>query len=165
MNLLQMKQKMIDLAVSDRYMAECCGVGERYLKQCLAMSKPMTKVLARKIEGVFHNIEVKKAKVKRLAEKEESMVVTTPLYNDMRGITFTDGLDLDKINKDDAIEKAPDNEDRSFYKGQINGLNRARQIVRSNISNQALVHRAAIDILLSLDDELESVVEKVLERK
>ena len=74
MNLLQMKQKMIDLGISESYLAECCGVSTVYLKACLSTGDkmhPMTKKLEQKIEGVFHNLEIRKAKEKRIKPVEE----------------------------------------------------------------------------------------------
>lgn len=62
MNLLQIKQKMIDLGVSDTYMSQCCGVGLTYFRQCVSGSKAMTDKLEQKIEGVFHTLEIRKAK-------------------------------------------------------------------------------------------------------
>lgn len=68
MNLLQIKQKMIDLGISDSYLADCCGVKKYYLKQSIAGSRPMTGKLLQKIEGVFHNLEIKKAAEQRVVD-------------------------------------------------------------------------------------------------
>lgn len=159
MNLLQIKQKMVELGISDSYMSDACGVGIHYFKQCTMGSKPMTKVLEQKIMGVFKTLEIAKNKEKRDKEEFEKSVGSIsvsfpePKYMAMRQSDFEEEKDKEEVLLSE------------FLKGQINGLNRARQIVRSNISDQALVHREAIDILLSLDDELESVVNTVLENK
>ena len=74
MNLLQMKQKMIDLGISESYLADCCGVGKYYISDCLkgtSKSHPMTKKLEQKIMGVFRNLEIRKAKEVRIKPLEE----------------------------------------------------------------------------------------------
>lgn len=73
MNLLQIRQKMFELAISDAAMADLCGVSVAYLKNSLSAgckSAQITKKLQQKIEGVFHTLEVKAAKEKRAQEKE-----------------------------------------------------------------------------------------------
>lgn len=73
MNLLQMKQKMIDLGISSSYLAECCGVGKYYLNECMDGSKShkMTGKLKQKIEGVFRSIEISKHKQERESQHEQ----------------------------------------------------------------------------------------------
>ena len=65
MNLLQLKQKMVELAISERYMAGACGVSEHYLKQIFAMSKPSNKTFEKKVEGVIKTYEIGKAVANR----------------------------------------------------------------------------------------------------
>lgn len=59
MNTLQMKQKMFELGVSDKYMADACGVGIAYFRCVFNGSRPMTGKLKQKIEHVFHSILTK----------------------------------------------------------------------------------------------------------
>lgn len=59
MNREQIKQKMIELGVSDAYMAQCCGVGKYYFASCLSGVRPMTDKLKQKIDGVFKNLLIK----------------------------------------------------------------------------------------------------------
>ena len=68
MTLEEIRQKMEELSVSEGYLADCCGVDKRYIRQCVTKgSKPMTKVLEQKIEGVFNTLMVTP---KALREKE-----------------------------------------------------------------------------------------------
>ena len=159
MNLLQIKQKMVELGISDSYMSDACGVGIHYFKQCTMGSKPMTKVLEQKIMGVFKTLEIAKNKEQR--EKEEfeksvgsiSVSFQEPKYMAMQQSDFEEEKEKEEVLPPE------------FLKGQINGLNRARRIVRSIVSDQSFVHKEVIDILLNLDNELESVVENALQRK
>lgn len=61
MNLLQIKQKMEELAISERYMADACGVSELYFRQVFNLSKPVTNALMKKIEGVINTYQIGKA--------------------------------------------------------------------------------------------------------
>ena len=91
MNLLQIKQKMEELAISERYMAEACGVSEMYFKQIFNLTRPITNALMKKIEGVINTYQIGKAiatkknevkakelneKVKELKEKRESLKIS-----------------------------------------------------------------------------------------
>lgn len=76
MNLLQIAQKMKELAVGKKYLADCCGVTEHYLAQCLKGSKVMTKALERKIEGVFKSIEITPKSILKKEEEKEHKVPT-----------------------------------------------------------------------------------------
>lgn len=58
MNLQTIKEKMEELAIGNKYMAECCGVTEHYLSQCLTGSKKMTRALEKKIMGVIKSIQI-----------------------------------------------------------------------------------------------------------
>ena len=81
MNLLEIKQRMKELAISDRYMAQACGVSEHYFNQVFALSKPMTVALTKKIEGVINTYQIGKAvatkkkevKAKELSEKAKEL--------------------------------------------------------------------------------------------
>lgn len=158
MNLLQIKQKMFELGVSDSYMSDACGVGIHYFKQCTMGSKPMTKVLEQKIKGVLKSLEISKNKEQREKEEFEKALDDVTMPEPQMLVVEKPKDVMEDKEKEEALPL-------EFLKGQINGLNRARRIVRSNISDQALVHREAIDILLSLDDELEAVVNSVLENR
>lgn len=159
MNLLQIKQKMFELGVSDSYMSDACGVGIHYFKQCTMGSKKMTKVLEQKIKGVLKSLEISKNKEQRDKEEfEKNIGSITVSFPEPKNMAMLPSDIVKEIEKQEDVTPV-------FLRGQINGLNRARQIVRSNISDQALVHRGAIDILLSLDDELEVVVNRVLENR
>lgn len=58
MDLQQIKEKMNELAIGNKYMAECCGVTDHYLGQCLCGSKKMTRALEKKIKGVIKSIQI-----------------------------------------------------------------------------------------------------------
>lgn len=74
MNLNLIKNKMEQFGVSYGYMAECCGVGEVYLKQCLSGSKPMTKVLLKKVKGVIKTLNIN-PKSQKFKEEQERKVM------------------------------------------------------------------------------------------
>lgn len=76
MNLLQIAQKMEELAIGKKYLADCCGVTDHYLGQCLKGSKPMTKALERKIEGIFKSIEITPKSILKKEEEKEHKVPT-----------------------------------------------------------------------------------------
>lgn len=76
MNLLQIAQKMEELAIGNKYLADCCGVTDHYMAQCLKGSKPMTKALERKIEGVFKSIEITPKSILKKEEEKERKVPT-----------------------------------------------------------------------------------------
>ena len=65
---------MEQFGVSCGYMADCCGVGERYLKQCLSGSKPMTKVLLKKVKGVIKTLNIN-PKSQKFKEEQERQVM------------------------------------------------------------------------------------------
>lgn len=75
MNLNLIKNKMEQFGVSCGYMADCCGVGERYLKQCLSGSKPMTKVLLKKVKGVIKTLNIN-PKSQKFKEQQKKKMVT-----------------------------------------------------------------------------------------
>lgn len=58
MNTKQIKEQMAQYAVGNKYMADCCGVTDHYLRQCLSGSKPVTKALNKKISGVFNTLKI-----------------------------------------------------------------------------------------------------------
>ena len=58
MTLEEIQNKMKELSVSYGYLADCCGVSLVYIKQCIMGSKPMTKPLRQKIEGVFKTLMI-----------------------------------------------------------------------------------------------------------
>lgn len=58
MDLQTIKEKMNELAIGNKYMAECCGVTDHYLGQCLCGSKKMTRALEKKILGVIKSIQI-----------------------------------------------------------------------------------------------------------
>lgn len=60
MNLLQIKQKMLEKAVSESYMADACGVSKLYLHNAVEGKIPMTNKLLQKIENVFKTLEAGK---------------------------------------------------------------------------------------------------------
>lgn len=60
MNLLQIKQKMLEKAVSESYMADACGVSKVYLHNAVEGIIPMTNKLLQKIENVFKTLEAGK---------------------------------------------------------------------------------------------------------
>lgn len=155
MNLLQIKQRMLELAIGDKYMADCCGVGERYLKQCLMGSKPMTKVLEQKIKGVFKTLEIKKHKEEM--EKEQ-------LDKDMEYIFDIHKVDETTNNiQEPPLAKLPEHlQTKDYLRGRISGLKRACEICRSKITDEALIRGETVSILLGLDDELQSICEDVL---
>ena len=91
MNLLQIKQRMEELAISERYMADACGVSEVYFKQIFNLTRPITNSLMKKIEGVINTYQIGKAiatkknevkakelneKVKEPKEKRESLKIS-----------------------------------------------------------------------------------------
>ena len=65
MTLEEIKTKMNEEAVGRRYMADCCGVSYAYLCSVLSGHFKMTKKLQQKIDGVFRNLEIRKAKEAR----------------------------------------------------------------------------------------------------
>lgn len=58
MNIKQIKKEMEQYAIGTKYLADCCGVTEHYLRQCLGGSKPVTKALNKKISGVLHTLKI-----------------------------------------------------------------------------------------------------------
>lgn len=106
MNLLQIKQKMFELGISERYMADACGVGERYLIQCLNGNKshPISNVLQKKIENLFHTLDIRKAKEERVGLKEVFEPEPSP--------TMVYGPDVDRRNK----EKEEEEQKKRYYK-------------------------------------------------
>ena len=74
MNLNLIKKEIEQFGVSYGYMAECCGVGETYLKQCLNGSKPMTKALLNKVRGVIKTININ-PKSQKFKEEQERKVI------------------------------------------------------------------------------------------
>ena len=57
-NIKQIKKEMEQYAIGTKYLADCCGVTEVYLKQCLNKSKPLTPALNKKIDGVLHTLKI-----------------------------------------------------------------------------------------------------------
>ena len=57
-NIKQIKKEMEQYAIGTKYLADCCGVTEIYLKQCLNKSKPLTQALNKKIDGVLHTLKI-----------------------------------------------------------------------------------------------------------
>ena len=75
MNLNLIKNEIEQFGVSYGYMAECCGVGETYLKQCLNGSKPMTKALLKKVKGVIKTLNINPKSQKFKEEQERKVII------------------------------------------------------------------------------------------
>ena len=57
MTLEEIRQKMEELSVSEGYLADCCGVDKRYIRQCVTKgSKPMTKVYIEMLVFISHRV-------------------------------------------------------------------------------------------------------------
>lgn len=74
MTLEEIQNKMKELSVSYGYLASCCGVSLVYIKQCIMGSKPMTKPLRQKIEGVFHTLLITPKQAKEIETKEPVVI-------------------------------------------------------------------------------------------
>ena len=151
MNLLQIKQKMFELAISDRCLAECCGVGVHYLRQCCNGSKPMTQKLEQKINGVFRNLEIKKAKEQRLAT--ELPILAKEVVEDK----------VDSKSFPEPQIKEWNQESYERRRGRILGIKRARELVKEVITDEAFIRQELVQILYKLDDELDEVIRQLLE--
>lgn len=81
MNLLQIKQKMLEKAVSESYMADACGVSKLYLHQAVVGNISMTNKLLQKIENVFKTLEAGK-----LASENARKVNEEKLSDDVKKI-------------------------------------------------------------------------------
>jgi len=104
MNLLQIKQKMLEKAVSESYMADACGVSKLYLHQAVEGKIPMTNKLLQKIEHVFKTREAGK-----LASENAKKVNEEKLSDDVKklrtrkicvGATFKEIAKVSGYNQD-----------------------------------------------------------------
>ena len=122
MNLLQIKQKMFELGVSDKYMADACGVGVYYLKGIFNGCRPMTKKLNQKIEHVFNTLMIKPKSAEQPVEPVE---IPKPKYA------------VDETGKLVDIEKNKLERDIEFYRGKVGGLFHSLDIIREQVKVQA----------------------------
>lgn len=104
MNLLQIKQKMLEKAVSESYMADACGVSKLYLHNAVEGKIPMTNKLLQKIEHVFKTREAGK-----LASENAKKVNEEKLSEDVKklrtrkicvGATFKEIAKVSGYNQD-----------------------------------------------------------------
>lgn len=119
MNLLQIKQKMFELGVSDKYMADACGVGVYYLKGIFNGCRPMTNKLQQKIEHVFNTLMIKPKSA------EEQTEPPKPKYS------------IDETGKLVNIEKEKVEQEIEFYRGRVVGLFHSLDIIREQVKVQA----------------------------
>ena len=109
MTLEEIKTKMNEETVGRRYMADCCGVSYSYLCNVLSGHFKMTKKLQQKIEGVFRNLEIRKAKEARQPVETTEIVRPRTLeemadwYKQDHGV----GKETDIFNTDN-VDDIPD---------------------------------------------------------
>ena len=127
MNTLQMKQKMLELGVSDTYMAECCGVGVQYFRQIFAGTKPMTNKLKQKVEGVFKTLLIKPKSAEEQPKEQPKMVAVT----DKSGTVELKNLEEERQKKEREVE---------FYRGQLSGLFLTLEIVGNETRDKQKVY-------------------------
>ena len=139
MNLLQMKQKMIDLGISSSYLAECCGVGKYYLNECMSGSgsHKMTGKLKQKIEGVFRSIEISKHKQERESKIEQQK----------------------EPKPTETFAPAPSN-NMDYEKGMLKGIKIARKAIVDAINSGANPD-SVITIMFALSNETDRIVAKL----
>lgn len=118
MNLLQIKQKMFELGVSDKYMADACGVGVYYLKGIFSGCRPMTKKLNQKIEHVFNTLMIKPKSAEEQTEPPKPKYV------------------VDETGKLVNIEKEKVEQEIEFYRGKVCGLFHSLDIIREQVKTQ-----------------------------
>lgn len=75
MNLLQIKQKMLEKAVSESYMADACGVSKLYLHNAVEGIIPMTNKLLQKIENVFKTLDAGKLSADNVKKVQEAKLL------------------------------------------------------------------------------------------
>lgn len=121
MNALQIKQKMLELCVSDTYMAQCCGVGINYFRCVLNGSRTMTNKLQQKIECAFKNLLIKPKSADQHQKEEPT---TKPKW-----VVTEDGKlkDVEEEKRKLKIE---------YYRGRVEGFFATLGVMESIVAEE-----------------------------
>lgn len=155
MNLLQIKQKMLEKAVSESYMADACGVSKVYLHNAVDGKIPMTNKLLQKIENVFKTLDagklasdnVKKVNEQKLSDDVKKLRTRKVLIGTtFKEIAKVSGYNQDyvyqifsgKHNSQNAIDKIMDALDK-IEKGEQEEQKSDQPVITKEITEEGCV--------------------------